>query len=173
MIKQLLRIGLGMAAATLLASPGAMAQDSAKNDSKETTQITSQPETDSKNPRKKISLTDVTKVSTEDAARSAAHEAATPKSKKQETGKDSDAVVDSITEFSPAPHDADSASKTNPKVSKRSSKAKIHGEAYGGLGSTNSGNRQTGGAVGTTSKSGKTSVYVQGEQTRSTTSTPH
>lgn len=172
MIKQFLHIGLGIAAVTLLASAGAVAQDAVKMDSTNSSQIAAQPESDSKNPTMKISLTDATKVSTEDAARSAAHKAATANSKKEETGKDSDAVVDPITEFSPAPHDPDPASKAGPKVSQKSSKAKIHGEAHGGLDSTNSGNRQTGGAVGTTSKSGKTSVYVQGEQTRSTTPTP-
>jgi len=173
MIKQLLRVGLGMAIVVLLTSMDAVAQDAVKKDSTNSSQAASQPETDSKNPKNKISLADVTRVSTEEAARSAAHEAATAKTKKQEAGKDSDADVDSISEFRPASHDSDSKSKNDPKVSKKSSKAKIHGEAYGGVDSSNSGNHDTGGAVGATSKSGRASVYVQGEQTQSTTPTPH
>jgi hypothetical protein len=173
MKKRLLRIGLGIAAMLMLACVGAIAQDSDKKDSADTRHATPTTDSNSKKPAKKLSLTDVTKISTEDAARSAAHEAATGKSKKEDTTKDSEPVVDSITEFSPAPPESKSSSTTGPKVSTKSSKSKIHGEAYGSTSPTNSGNRQTGGAVGTTSKSGKTSVYVQGEQSRSSTPTPH
>ena len=172
MIIRLHHMGLGIAVVTLLASMGATAQDTAKKDSTSNAPSASQPESASKDPKKKISLTDVTRVSTKEADRSAAHKAATAQSKKQDTGDSTDADVDSVTEFSPAPHDSDSTSKADSKLSRKSSKSRTHGEAYGGLDPTNSGNRQTGGAVGTTSKSGKTSVYVQSEKTNSTTAAP-
>ncbi len=158
-------------AGALLVSIAAIAQDTGKKSSPETTPTATHPGDVSKTPQKKISLTDVTPVSTEETARRAAHEAATAETK----GKDAttDGSVESVTEFRPAPPDTDSAKHSDSKASTKHSKKNIHGEAYGSLAPANSGTRQSGATVGTTSKSGKTSVYVDANQARSTTPPPH
>jgi hypothetical protein len=112
-------------------------------------------------------LADVTRVSTAEAARKAAKDAA--------QGRSSDAApqasgASDVLEFRAGSPDAQNAAVTAPKESKKSAWKKVHGDAYGALGGRGAG-KQAGGSVGATSKSGKSSVYVQTD--RETTPAPH
>lgn len=168
------QIGILLAALALLASSTAIAQDNAKNSSPETAAPASQQQSLSKKSENKPILSDVMQVTTADAARSAAHEAAKKRSTDQHKGKTSEgSSVDSVLEFKPAPQDADPARKSEPGATTKHARKNIHGEAYGSLDPAHSGNHQTGGAVGAGSKSGKAHVYVETDQSRSTTPAPH
>ena len=152
----------------LLASPVANAQDTATKIS--TDKTVTAPQSMAKKSEKKISLSDLSTVSTEEAARSAAHQAATKNSKDQQKSKASDgSSVDSVLEFKPASKDADPAVKSEPGITSRHARKNIHGEGYGSLDPAHSGNHQTGGAIGAGSKSGKAHVYVETDQSRTTT----
>jgi len=120
-----------------------------------------------KSEQKKISLSDVAPLSTEETARSAAKEADQSSSKKKDD-KAEDSGIDSVLELHPVSAGEKAAASSDAKPSVKRPKKNIHGEAYGGMDARGSGTHQAGGAVGATSKSGKTSVFVQGEQTRST-----
>lgn len=120
---------------------------------------------------KKPGWTDAGHVSTADAVRSAAKEEAkqTDPNKKEET-KEPDSAVD---EFHPAPpgEAASGDSSVKAKETKKAPLKDVHGTVYGAAGPADSGNRATGGAVGASSKSKKTHVYV--ETDRSRTTPPH
>ena len=121
--------------------------------------------------RQKFSLLDATRVSTEEAARSAAPKAAekSPTAAAAESSSDS-----TVTEFHPARPDSaptgDSAVTTSGE-SRKSTLKRVHGTVYGSAAPGNPGGRRGGAAVGAASKSGKTHVYV--ETDRSRTDTPH
>lgn len=155
----------------MLTCPTAKAQEAAQKNSDRKTVPAPQSMGDTKKSEKKISLSDVAPVSTEEAARSAAQEAAQSPSKNKDD-KSASATVDSVLEFRPASQDEQAAAKSDARPSAKHTRKNIHGDAYVGLNPTHSGAHQDGGAVGATSKSGKTSVYVQGDQTRSTPA-PH
>jgi len=144
---------------------------SGQDQSKQSAKATETQPKSTKNADRKPSLADVTRVSTEEAARNAANHAAKDKAKDEETGKEGSA---DITEFQPAGSDdagASTGSQTNPSASP--TRKKVHGEAYGALDPKNSATHRAGGAVGATSKSGKTSVYIETDQSKSTSPTPH
>jgi hypothetical protein len=151
----------------LLGSPAAYAQDATPKTSADKTVAAPPSMGKTKKSEKKLLLSDVTPVTTEEAARSAAKETAPSTSKKQDD-KSSDTGIDSVLEFHAASQEEQAAAQSDAKPSVKHPKKNIHGEAYGGIDSHGQGTHQAGGAVGATSKSGKTSVYVQGEQTRST-----
>lgn len=116
----------------------------------------------------KPALTDVTRVSTVDATRSAAAQQA-----KKQVGKDAatgQAEDSAVLEFHPAEasQSGPAAATTAGKGSKKSVLKNVHGNVYGALDPKNPGNRGTAASVGTSSKSGKTSVYVETDQTRTT-----
>ncbi len=114
--------------------------------------------------KKKPVLVDATRVSTEAAAESAVKKET---QKSAATGKSKDANDSSVMEFKPAAPNADSGDAI--VLSKGSKKKKtIHGEVYGTTGAQGAGTQGGGGAVGATSKSGKTSVYVETERQRTT-----
>jgi hypothetical protein len=107
-------------------------------------------------PAKKASLADATRVSTDDAARQAIQQQSPDRAAKDSSiaAGESDVV-----EFKPAPpiaKDDDSVVVRNSGDSKKLKK--VHGEAYGAAGA---GSHREGGAVGATSKGGKTAVYVE------------
>jgi hypothetical protein len=120
-------------------------------------------------------------ASIEDAARKAAHDLvasgqSSSQAKKNDPAKDvkagqkgdAGATTSGVGEFHDAP-DGTSSSSANPVVHKDSSPGKrIHGEVYG---AGSSAGRAGSEAVGATSKSGKTSVYVQSDQV--STTQPH
>jgi hypothetical protein len=153
----------------LLALPAANGQDTAPKNSTDKTATAPQSVSETKKHEKKISLSDVSTVSTEEATRSAAHQAATKHSTEQQSKSSDVSNVDSVLEFKPAPPDDESTKKSEPGITTKHTRKNIHGEAYGSLDPAHSGNHQTGGAVGAGSKSGKTHVYVETDQSRITT----
>jgi hypothetical protein len=125
----------------------------------------------------KVKLSDVTRVSTEEAARQAAKEKA--KSGQSSSAKPDDetkkadqeeAASSPVSELQPAKKTSkDKAATDDPTAEVGSSNArKIHGSVHGASGS---GARQGGAEVGAGTKSGKTHVYV--ETDRTTTPQPH
>jgi|GEM_PF-1690950 len=168
------RIATLIAGLILLALPLARAQDAAQKNSND--KIVPAPQSMGVTKKadksdKKVSSTDATPVSTEGAAKSAAKETLESPSEKKDDQSASDAT-DSVLEFHPAPHDEKSSKKSDTGPQTKHPGKNIHGEASGELNSPDAGTHRGGGAVGATSKSGKTSVYVQGDQTRSNQS-PH
>lgn len=155
----------------LLTLPSAKAQDTAQKKSDERIVPAPQSMGDTKKPGKKISPTDATPVSAEEAAQSATKEGAQSPSEKKDD-QSTTATSDSVLEFHPAPQDEKSTTKSDARPRAKHPRKNIHGEAYGEITPTDAGTHGGGGAAGATSKSGKTSVYVQGEQTRSSQS-PH
>jgi hypothetical protein len=86
----------------------------------------------------------------------------------QDQTRASSTPEDAVVEFHPATSSVDSASPAVVKDGK-SRATRVHGDLYGATGAAG---HATGESVGATSKSGKTSVYVQSDQARSTTSQP-
>ncbi len=122
--------------------------------------------------KQKASLEDVTRVSTRKAVQSVAKEKSKPVAEEKKTQEP--AAESEITEFHPAAPEeknpGEEPAKT--KTSKKSTGKKIHGTAYG-LGGGPGAPTGGGGSVGATSKSGKTSVYVESEKTKTTNPAPH
>ncbi len=126
-------------------------------------------------PSKKVRLSDVTRVSTEETARQAAKQktksegssTAEPQAGKSDQESSTSSTV---TELQPARKTSDEVSASeNASAGEGKSKTKrIHGSVHG---TTGSGGRQGGAEVGTGSKSGKTHVYVETE--RASTPQPH
>ena len=118
-------------------------------------------------PLKKAVLSDATRASTSKAMEGAA------KQKVAATGElESRAPEDSaVTEFRPVPPDQAKDERQPTSTSSRQ-KAKggplkdVHGSVYGASGAANSGARTTGAAAGASSKSGKNSVYIEGQRAR-------
>ncbi len=118
---------------------------------------------------KKRLLDEATRVSTSEAVKSVAQES----KEKPKTSESSSASE--VLEFQPAaPSSAAAGTVVAPsKDSKKSVAKNVHGTVYGSADPQATGNRRTGGAVGTSSKSGKSSIYVETDQGRSTSSSPH
>jgi hypothetical protein len=166
-ISALGKIAAVIASLVLLGSLIASAQDSPPKRAADKTVAAPPSMGETKKPANKISLSDVTAVSTDEAAKKTAREKVkSPDDKKD--NKSADTGIDSVLEFHPSSADEQAATASDAKPSVKHTKKNIHGEAYGGIDPGNSGTHQAGGAVGATSKSGKTSVYVQGDQARST-----
>ena len=171
MANSLKPVAISVAAFVVLAASAMAAQDSAENTSPKSSSTQTQ-QAAPNTVQKKSSLPAVTRVSTAEAAKKAAPEAISKKSRPEETQKASEASTDSdVMEFRPAAQDEEHAQA--PTASAKSSRKAVHGEAHGALDPKNPGTRRTGGAVGATSKSGKTSVYVETDQSKSTSPTPH
>ncbi len=130
-------------------------------------------------------LKDAGPKSIEDAARKAAHDlatagASTPQAKGGDPAKtaqaaqadkkdDGASAPSGVGEFHTVP-DGTSRSSANPMLQKDGSPAnRIHGQIYGGGGPAGRAGSES---VGATSKSGKTSVYVQSDQASSTVAPP-
>lgn len=136
-----------------------------------TPQDTAKKSPDTPSPRsasaeKKPALAEVTRVSTEEAARSAAHKQARKTAEEEVAEKSSESDV---VELRPARENAESpggAVVVPQKDSKKSALSKVHGTVHGSADPRNSGSRRTGASVGASSKSGKTAVYVETERDR-------
>ena len=120
-----------------------------------------------KDRRKKPALAEATRVSTDEAARSAAKEKAKPDDAKPEDEKISDSGV---TEFRPVPPASkgaaeDRSTSGGEKKSQRGALKNVHGTAHGATGSSATGSR-AGAAVGASSPGGKASIYVETERGR-------
>jgi hypothetical protein len=121
---------------------------------------------------KKRLLEEATRVSTSEAAKSAAQEE-TAKHAASETSEGSSAS--DVLELQRAARSSAAARTVvaPPKDSKKSVAKNVHGTVYGSADPQATGNRRKGGAVGASSKSGKSSIYVETDQGRSTSSSPH
>jgi hypothetical protein len=114
---------------------------------------------------KKPVLVDALRVNTDQAVRSAAKEEV----KKPAAEKTKESPEDAVSEFHPAdPSSASPAVVVAPKKAKKGPLKDVHGTVYGSTDPKNLGTRDTGAAVGATSKSGKTSVYVETEGAHTT-----
>ena len=165
------RIATLIAGLALLILPAVKAQDAVQKSSKDKIVPAPRSMGVTKKPEKKIPLTDAPPASSEEAGRRATKEVAQSPSEKK-GDQPASAATDSVLEFHPAPQDEKIASKSEVGPRAKHSSKNIHGEAYGEINPTDAGTHGGGGAVGATSKSRKTSVYVQGEQTHSSQS-PH
>lgn len=119
---------------------------------------------------KKKVLADATRVSTSAAASNAARQA----TEKDAARKSPEDAADSdVLEFRPGEQATGSAAGAVVAPSKEKSVLKsIHGTAYGSTGIKGTENRAGGAAVGASSKSGKTSVYLETERSRETSPPP-
>jgi hypothetical protein len=114
--------------------------------------------------KKKVLLIDATRASTDKAAAGAAKQKTKAAAEENSARSDDSAV----TEFRPAPPDRDAKGSDSIQKSERGPSKDIHGTVYGGIDSTSTGNRATGAAVGASTKSRKSSVYVEAQRTRET-----
>ena len=112
-----------------------------------------------------------------EATRASANKAPEDAAKQKSKGPAEEEVDHSeestVTEFRPAPpdqkgKDSPSDAQSARKDSKSGPLRNMHGTVYGDVNSTGTGERSTGAAVGTSSKSRKTSVYVETQRTRET-----
>ncbi len=166
-----LTVGLLLAAAGVMLAPARGRAQTAP----EKKQTTTSPGAPAKKQKDQIKLLDATRVSTALAARQAAHQAAQAENGKQPAAKPSaaPAPADGVVELKPAaPSQTPDGSKVTVPAKKPSPLKSIHGSVYGATDPQDPGARRTGGDVGATTKSGKTSVYVKAEQGRSNPTPP-
>jgi hypothetical protein len=120
--------------------------------------------------KKTPNFADLTRVSTSDAARDAAEDAA-KKKQDQEEGSGA-AKSDSVLELHSVSPGA--APEVVPLVIKGDNSnhilKKIHGEVYGAAGQ---GGKTAGGAAGMSAKDGKLNVYIETQHSTSNAPTPH
>ncbi len=123
--------------------------------------------------KNKAVLSEATRASTNQALASATKQKA-----KESTDKQSNQPEDSgVTELRSVQPGQNSKAES-PGQASSTQKGKggplknIHGTVYGRADSTSIDNRSVGGAAGASSKSGKTSVYVETQRTRETTPRP-
>ncbi len=119
--------------------------------------------------KKRAVLAEATRASANKAAEDAAKQKAKGPAEEDVNPSEESAV----TEFRPVPpdqkgKDAQSDALSAKKDSKSGPLKNMHGTVYGDVNSTGTGERSTGAAVGTSSKSRKTSVYVETQRTRET-----
>jgi hypothetical protein len=115
---------------------------------------------------KKPALAGTGRVSTDSALRDAAKkEAKTPGAEQAE-----EPPGEEVLEFHPAPSAAtgSKSSAGTPKDAKKSPLRDVHGTVYGSTAAQGAQAQRAGGAVGASSKSGKTAIYVDTERSRAT-----
>lgn len=126
----------------------------------------------SKNETQRL-LLDATRVSTGEAAKSAAQEA---KTKNIDGGTPKGSAEPAVLEFKPAAQPEKSTVHTGKlpsKDSKNRAVKNVHGTVYGSVDPKAPGNRQSGGAVGLDTKRGKTSIYIETDHSQTTASPTH
>ncbi len=116
----------------------------------------------------KPALAEATRVSTDAAVKSAAQKKAGTSAAEDAPSESDDSAV---TELHPAAQTPEASSAESPKTIKKSSSRNIHGSVYGASGSGGGSTRKSGGSVGASSKSGKTSVYVETNRSRESQTT--
>ncbi len=117
------------------------------------------------NAKRKPTLSEATRVNTAEAV---------AKRQAEENASDKSAGLLDVLEFRSADQNVEASSGTTVASSKESKKTvlkNVHGTAYGSLDPSKPGNRKAGASVGATSKSGKSSVYL--ETDRSRMNSPH
>ncbi len=152
-----------LALCVILAASGRAQYTGAKPgaDSSSSPETTAPPKT-----KQQTSLLDATRVSTEEAAKSAAQERAGKTADPRTTESSSN---ENVTEFHPAPSNRDQksgAAATTSDDSKKSGLKRVHGTVEGSSATGASGGREGGASMGATTKSGKTAVYVETDQSR-------
>jgi hypothetical protein len=111
---------------------------------------------------KKPKLTDIVRVSTDQAIQSAAQKEAKKSSKDEKDAADS-----GVLEFHAGAIDSNTGNAVvAPSGSKRVPLKNIHGTVFGSADSHALGTHGAGGAVGATSKSGKSSIYIETDHAR-------
>ncbi|HZP00973.1 MAG TPA: hypothetical protein VFD30_11805 [Terriglobia bacterium] len=153
MRKVSLTVQIVLWAVVLAMSVSAKPQEQKNGDSRPGTSPASEAE-------KKPRLVDATRVSTSEVAKSVAKTESSKSVAPKSGEKAGDAAV---LEFKPTASAEGDAVTVHEDGTPKSALKKIHGNVYG---ATGAGSRETGGAVGTTSKSGKTSVYVGTDRSR-------
>jgi len=124
-------------------------------------------------PSKKAVLSDATRASTSKAMEGAAKQKVTATGEQEPRAPEDSAV----TEFRAVPpgqaNDGRQPAPTNSGQKAESGPLKdVHGSVYGGSGAAGSSARTTGAAAGASSKSGKTSVYIEGQRARESSPRP-
>jgi hypothetical protein len=114
----------------------------------------STPQTD-----KKPTLLNATRVSTDAASRAAAQDA-TRKAVQSKTGDNVDGGVVEFRAADPA-FASSSTSVVTEKSTQKGPLKNIHGNLYGATDAKNRGTNAEGGAIGASSKSGKSAIYVE------------
>ena len=158
----------GLTLALFLATGGRAQETTAKATSGSTSSRETAPSSQTK---QKPSLLDATRVSTEEATKQAAQEKAAKAADAATVESSSD---EGVTEFHPAhpdPTQTGGANVTASDDSKESVLKRVHGTVQGSAAAGASGDRGGGAALGVTSKSGKTAVYVETDHSRR--DTPH
>lgn len=137
-----------------------------------------QPEGAKKSPHDQPILLDLKPVSTTEAVRSLAKEMAKrPPDPEDKSASDNSTATEAaagqsdpsaVTEFQPSRVDgsAPGAVVVNSKDSKKSAMKNVHGSVAGVLDPNHRGDRQAAASVGASSKSGKTSVYIETDKSR-------
>jgi hypothetical protein len=157
-----------LAALCLLMPRASAAQDTAKKNS----------DTPSGKPSglsgdKKPALAEATRVSTEDAARSVAQKQA--RKSTEENGAEKTADPD-VLELRPVPESTGPSGKivvAPSEGSKQPALGKVHGRIYGSANAKGASTHRAGADAGASSKSGKTTVYVETERGRTRQDPPH
>jgi len=109
-------------------------------------------------------LAEATRVSTSDAVKSAAQKKAGASAPNEAASEPADSAV---TEFHPATETPETSGSADPaKTAKKPASKNIHGTVHGGLGPGEQGARRSGASVGASSKSGKSSIYVETNRSR-------
>ena len=143
----------------LLLSAGLMAQEGEekKPDS---------PRAEARKASSKPALAEATRASTDLAVKSAAQKKAETSGTDNSSSEPANSAVTELHPAAPTSENSDAASVESPKTIKKSSSRNIHGSVYGASGSGGESTRKSGGSVGASSKSGKTSVYVETNRSR-------
>ena len=119
--------------------------------------------------KKKPKLLEITRVSTDEAARGVAKEKAT-RDEEVSNAEPSEPAAPAVTELKAIDRGSETPrSAVTNSDSKGSKASKVHGRVYGSVDPKNSSDRRQGAAIGAGSKSGKTSIYVETEGSRGTT----
>jgi len=129
-----------------------------------------QPKSSTAHSKEKPALAEATRASTAEAVRKAAEGVTQPHG--SDSASQASGAPDELEFHATGPAAQDSGGAATTKESKNSALKTVHGDAYGALGSRGAG-KQTGGAVGATSKSGKASIYVETDRSHDTTTAPH
>lgn len=115
---------------------------------------------------------EIIRVSTEEAVRSTAQ--AEAKKRAAKDGSPAESPDAAVLEFKPADQDSARGAVVAPsKDSKKSALKRVHGAAYGSLNPDHPGNHEAAASVGATSKSGKSSIYVETDRSKATLPSPH
>jgi len=114
-------------------------------------------------------LAEATRVSTDAAVKGAAQKKAGARAPNEAASEPADSAV---TEFHPVTETPETSGSADPaKTSKKPASKNIHGSVHGGLGPGGDGAERAGGAVGASSKSGKSSIYVETNRSRESPAT--